>query len=62
MGSFELFVIRLVLSVMFAYFLCRIFFPGTPNIRVAGLAIIMFGLAYLFEYLRKRDEGGDQGR
>jgi len=58
-GRFEMFLIRLILAIIFAFFLCRIFFPGIPMIKVFGLAVIMFGLAYLFEYLRKRDEEGD---
>ena len=61
MGMFEMFLIRLILAIMFAFFLCRIFFPGTPMIKVFGLAVIMFGLAYLFEYLRKRDKEGENG-
>ncbi len=61
MGPFELFVIRLMLSVLFAFFACRIFFGKTPLIKVAGLAGLMLGLAYLFEYMRKRNKGGDNG-
>jgi hypothetical protein len=61
MGSFQMFVIRLILSMMFAALACRIFFQGTPLIRVFGLGIILLGLAYLFEYVRKRDKGGNHG-
>ena len=61
MGSFQMFVIRLILSMMFAVLACRIFFQGTPLISVFGLGIILLGLAYLFEYVRKRDKGGNNG-
>jgi len=56
-----MFIIRLILSMMFAVLACRIFFQGTPLIRVFGLGIILLGLAYLFEYVRKRDKGGNHG-
>ena len=56
MGPFQMFCIRLILAIMFAFLLCRIFFPGTSMIKISGLAVIMFGLAYLFAYLRKRDK------
>ena len=61
MGSFQMFVIRLILSMMFAVLACRIFFQGTPLIKVFGLGIILLGLAYLFEYVRNRDKGGNDG-
>ena len=61
MGSLEIFVIRLLLSFMFAFLVCRVFFQKMPLINVAGLALILLGLAYLFEYFRKRDEGGNHG-
>ncbi len=61
MGSFQMFVIRLILSMLFAVVACRIFFQGTPLIRVFGLGVILLGLAYLFEYVRKRDKGGNHG-
>jgi succinate-acetate transporter protein len=54
MGKFEIFVIRLILSVLFALLACRVFFKGTPLIKVMGLAAILLGLAYLFEYIRRR--------
>jgi hypothetical protein len=61
MGSLQMFVIRLILSMMFSVLECRIFFHETPMIRVFGLGIMLFGLAYLFEYVRKRDKGGNDG-
>jgi hypothetical protein len=58
MGALGIFVIRLILSVGFAFITCRIFFRGTALINVLGLAAILLGLAYLFEYLKRRD--GDE--
>ncbi|MDY6974108.1 MAG: hypothetical protein SV775_17605 [Thermodesulfobacteriota bacterium] len=58
MGSFEIFVIRFVLSVMFAFFVSRFFFQDMAVIKVFGLAVVMLGLAYVSEYFRKRNRGG----
>lgn len=58
MGSFEFFVIRLLLSVLFAVLIGRFFFQGTPVLKIAGLAAALLAMAYLLEYLRKRDKGG----
>ncbi|MCP4666678.1 MAG: hypothetical protein GY849_09940 [Deltaproteobacteria bacterium] len=59
MGAFPIFVIRLILSVGFAFITMRIFFQNTSLINVFGLAVILLGLAYLFEFLKRRD--GDKG-
>ena len=56
MGSFSIFFIRLVLSVMLAFIISRFFFQGTSMIKIFGLAVIMLGLAYLFEYRKKEDK------
>jgi hypothetical protein len=56
MGKTEIFFIRLVLSIMFAFFLSRFFFQNMPIIKVFGLAIIMLGLAYVLEFFRKRNK------
>jgi hypothetical protein len=55
MGKLEIFFIRFVLSIMFAFFLSRFFFQNLPMVKVFGLAILMLGLAYLLELLRKRN-------
>jgi len=57
MGPFELFVIRLFLSIMFAFLISRFFFQDMNMIKVFGLAVIMCGLAYVLEYFRKRKIG-----
>ena len=61
MGKLEIFFIRLVLSIMFAFFLSRFFFQNMPMIKVFGLAVIMLGLAYVLEFFRKRNKGEDHG-
>ncbi len=61
MGKLEIFFIRLVLSIMFAFFLSRFFFQSMSMIKVFGMAIIMLVLAYLLEFFRKRNKGEDYG-
>ena len=57
MGKLEIFVLRLVLSIVFAVLISRFFFQNMEIIKIVGLGIVLFGLAYLLEYLRKRDKG-----
>ncbi len=57
MTTFYVFFIRLALSVMLGFFICRFFFPGTSLIKAMGLAAIMLVLSYLFENTRKKESG-----
>lgn len=57
MGKLGIFAIRLVLSAVFAFFVSRFFFKEMAVISIFALAIVLLGMAYLFEYLRKRDKG-----
>lgn len=57
MGKLEIFALRLVLSIVFAVLISRFFFQNMEIIKIIGLGIVLFGLAYLLEYLRKRDKG-----
>jgi hypothetical protein len=43
---------RLILSVVISLVVCRMFSQDTP-VKIVVLALLLFGLAYLFEYLRK---------
>ena len=61
MGKPEIFLIRLVLSILFAFVLSRFFFDNMPMIKVFGLALILLGVAYLLEFLRKRNREEDYG-
>ncbi len=56
MGSLEAFVIRLLLAIGLAVLIGRFFFQEMNAVKVSALALVMFGLAYLSKYLRKRDE------
>ncbi|MCU0613928.1 MAG: hypothetical protein MUD09_02460 [Desulfobacterales bacterium] len=54
MNRFYIFVIRAILGLMFAVFLVRFFYGEVMPVYVAGLAIFLVGLAYVFEYWRKK--------
>jgi hypothetical protein len=52
--GFHVFIIRAILGAMFAVILSRMFYPDANIVYVAGLGIILVGLAYFAEYLRNR--------
>ena len=54
MNRFQLFVIRAILGAVFAVIITRMFRGKLDPMYVAGLAVILVGLAYLAEYLRHR--------
>ena len=54
MTQFHIFIIRAILGAVFAVILSRMFYPEANAIYVAGLGIILVGLAYFAEYLRNR--------
>ena len=54
MNQFYVFLIRAVLGVAFAVIITRMFRSDAGFQYVAGLAIILVGLAYFAEYLRNR--------
>jgi hypothetical protein len=54
MTQFHVFIIRAVLGAVFAVILARMFYPGANILYVAGLGVILVGLAYFAEYLRNR--------
>ena len=58
MGTYYLFFIRLILSLTLAFVISRFFFQGASTLKVIGLAAVMFILAYLFEYTKRRDREG----
>ncbi len=53
MGSYYILLIRLILAVMISLVICRMFFQSLPVFKIVGLGVLIFALAYLFEYLRK---------
>ena len=56
-----IFLLRLILATVLAFIISRFFFRGTAMIKVLVLAGILVGLAYLFEYTKKRDKGDKNG-
>ncbi len=54
MTQFHIFIIRAILGAGLAVILSRMFYPDVNIIYVAGLGIILVGLAYFAEYLRNR--------
>ena len=54
MTRFHIFIIRAILGAGFAVVLSRMFYPDANLFYVAGLGVILVGLAYFAEYLRKR--------
>jgi Flp pilus assembly protein TadB len=47
-------IIRLLTSVLAALFISFFFFQKKSVVFIIGLALALFGLAYVFEYARKR--------
>ncbi len=54
MNQLTIFVIRAVVGLAFAALVTRMFYGRIDPVYVVGLAIILVGLAYFAEYLRKR--------
>ncbi len=54
MNAFQIFIIRAILGAGFAVLLTRMFYPNANILYVAGLGVILVGLAYFAEYLRNR--------
>lgn len=54
MTQFHIFIIRAILGAVFAVILSRMFYPDANPVYVAGLGVILVGLAYFAEYLRNR--------
>ena len=55
-------IIRVILSVLLAVLISRIFFESQDVYKVAGLAAALLGFAYLFEYTKKRDRENKSGK
>jgi hypothetical protein len=56
MSKSVILIVRLVTSVVIALFISFFFFQKKSVVLVAGLALVLFGLAYIFEFARKRNE------
>lgn len=55
MSSFRVILIRAALAIAIAVVVMRLFFPEGGTGRTLGLAAVLFGLAYVFEYTKRRD-------
>jgi hypothetical protein len=53
-SQFQIFIIRAILGLVIALVITRAFYGGIDPAYVAGLAIVLVGLAYFAEYLRRR--------
>ena len=56
MHPFIIFIIRAILGVAIAILITRIFRGSASTEFVAGLAVVLVGLAYVLEYFRKRKQ------
>ena len=54
MNQLTIFFIRAIVGLAFAAIVTRLFHGRINPVYVVGLAIILVGLAYFAEYLRKR--------
>ena len=57
MTAFYIFIIRAVMGVVFAILATRLFYPKAGMVWVMGVAIVLVGMAYIFESFRKRTKG-----
>lgn len=60
MSAPAIFAIRLITSVLVALFISFFFFQRRSALLVIGLTLAFLGLAYVFEYARKRDKMDDR--
>lgn len=58
MNKPAIFAVRAVLGIFFAVILMRIFSPGADLATIAGVAVLLVGLAYVFDYFRSRRKDG----
>jgi len=54
LSGLHIFVIRAILAIVFAVIATRMFYGRLAPLIIAGVAVILLGLAYFSEYLRHR--------
>ena len=54
MTGFQIFFLRVILGAAFAVVISRFFYPDTGILPIAGLGILLVGLAYFAETLRNK--------
>jgi putative Mn2+ efflux pump MntP len=52
--AFQIFIIRALMGLGMSVVLVRMFHQSSNPVYIGGLAVILVGLAYFMEYLRKR--------
>jgi cytochrome b len=60
MAAGSIFLMRMGLSILFAYMVVKIFRLGGGVVTVAGFAVFFVGLAYLLAHLRERRQGEER--
>jgi len=45
------------MGVVFSILVTRLFYPDAGMVKVIGVAIVLVGMAYIFESFRKRKKG-----
>jgi len=56
-NGLKILIIRAVVGLVFAVLLTRFFHPEITGAATVGLAVVLVGLAYLFDYFRGRKSG-----
>jgi len=59
MNQFFVFILRVILSGIFAVILIRLFYPKAGLSWIVGAALALLGLAYVTEYIRIRGRDGN---
>lgn len=59
--NYRIFALRLIISIVIAVVISFFFFDGIRPFKTSLLALILFALAYLFEYTKKRDKKEGKG-
>ena len=62
MDAGSIFLMRMGLSILFAYMVVKIFHLGGGVVTVGGFAVFFVGLAYLLAHLRERRQRAERSR
>nr|HID59418.1 hypothetical protein [Desulfobacterales bacterium] len=52
LNRFYIFVLRIILGVIFAVLITRIFYPKASIVGIVAVLVFLVGMAYLIEYFR----------
>ncbi len=61
MNRRNVFIIRAVLGVVFGILMSKFFYPQAPLLFIVGLCAALVVLAYVTEYLRRRNKEKSMG-